>query len=114
MGSVDWTVFLSFQTRFQYDFSRPLHSSCSCFSSPPLSFTLTSIGTSFSLVFVRTSSSLLSLIVTYLDESNIGSLLPKRLTAHVESVLADHSCVLAFAGDHTVTVTVSIRSNRHA
>ena len=47
----------------------------------------------------------------YLDESNISSLLPECLTAHVESVLADDTSVLALAGYDTVGVSMSLGSD---
>jgi hypothetical protein len=47
------------------------------------------------------------LMLTYLNKPNLRRLLPKSLTAHVESVLADQARVLAAAGDDA-SITSSV------
>lgn len=43
---------------------------------------------------------------THLDETDISGLLPERLTAHVEPVLADYACVLALASHDASAVSM--------
>jgi hypothetical protein len=43
---------------------------------------------------------------THLYKTNIRGLLTERLTAHVEPVLANYTCVLALAGHDTVIVSI--------
>ena len=47
---------------------------------------------------------------SYLDEPNVGSLLPERLAAHVQSVFADETGLLARAGDDAGGVSGFVQS----